>query len=89
MEANMPQGTGESSSGSKIKWVHLLTLVSVGVLVGSEVFGVAFATGWAISGLLELGLALSYAMDGLFLLLAALVMIPFMRHAAKVDPLRE
>ena len=41
-----------------------ITIMSVMILVGTEVFGVAFAAGWAIAGLLELGSTFELCPDG-------------------------
>ena len=34
---------------------NLITIVSVLILIGTEVFGVALAAGWALAGIFELG----------------------------------
>jgi hypothetical protein len=62
--------------------------LSVGILVGTEVFGVAFAAAWAAGGLLELGSTLQTALYAVAFAAAASVMVPFMRRAASVEPLR-
>lgn len=67
----------------------MMTWISVGILVGTEVFGVALAAGWAISGIWELPPMISYALYALMTVLAAYAMFAFMRHAAGVETLRD
>jgi len=63
------------------------TIVSVMILVGAEVFGVALAAGWAIAGLFELGDAVSYILMGLFSLIGLYVMILLWRRATRIEPI--
>ncbi|HYF56490.1 MAG TPA: hypothetical protein VEA41_19710 [Salinarimonas sp.] len=58
------------------------------ILIGAEVFGVAFAAGWAIAGMFELGDTVSYALMGLFSLLGAWAMLALWRRAVAVEPIR-
>jgi hypothetical protein len=39
----------------RIIWLHVLTVVSAAILIGAEVFGAAFAGGWAVEMLTGLG----------------------------------
>lgn len=68
---------------------NLLTLISVGVLVGTEIFGVALAAGWAIAGLFELGQTIGYVLMAVFGVLGAYALLRFMQLAARVEPLRQ
>lgn len=68
---------------------NLLTVVSIMILVGVEVFGVAIAAGWAIAGLLELGDLVGYGLMGLFSLFAAYAMANLWRRCVAVEPIRE
>jgi len=47
---NMP-----SQARRPTNWSHMLTYISVLILVGTEIFDIAFARAWAIGGLFELG----------------------------------
>ena len=67
---------------------NLLTVVSVLILVGAEVFGVAIAAGWAIAGLFELGDIVSYVLMALFSLLGGYAMLILWRRAVQVEPIR-
>jgi hypothetical protein len=39
----------------RILWANVVTVCCAAILVGAEVFGGAFATGWAIATLFNLG----------------------------------
>ena len=71
-----------------INWRHLSTVLSVMVLVGTEVFGVALAAGWAIAGLFELGDVVGYALMGLFSLAGLYAMVLLWQRATSIEPLR-
>ncbi len=72
---------------SRTRWGNFWTIVSVMILVGAEVFGVALAAGWAIAGLFELGDVVSYILMGLFSLIGLYAMILLWRRAVKVEPI--
>jgi hypothetical protein len=63
----------------------VMTLVGVAILVGTEVFAVALAAGWAIAGLFELGTMVGYALMSIFSALAAYGLYAFMRKAIAVE----
>jgi hypothetical protein len=44
-----------STRGRRIVWQNVLTVVSAAILIGAEVFGAAFAGGWAVENLTGLG----------------------------------
>jgi hypothetical protein len=67
---------------------NLLTVVSVLILVGAEVFGVAIAAGWAIAGLFELGDVVSYALMVVFSVLGLYAMLILWRRAVQIEPIR-
>lgn len=71
---------------SAVNWQNLITVVSMLILVGTEVFGVALAGGWAIAGLFELGDAVGYALMALFSLVAAYIVFLLWRRARLVEP---
>lgn len=70
----------------RIVWLHVLTVVSAAILIGAEVFGAAFAAGWAFANLLSLGEYGVHILQGLFFLLGVGVMIAFLRNAQRVEP---
>jgi hypothetical protein len=67
---------------------NLITVVSVLILIGTEVFGVALAGGWAIAGLFEFGDTFAYVLMGLFSLLGLYAMLGLWRNAVSIEPIR-
>ncbi|MDB5589969.1 hypothetical protein [Enterovirga sp.] len=59
-----------------------LTMISLMVLIGIEVFAVALAGGWAIAGLFELGDYVGYGLMFGFGLIACWLMVQLWRKAA-------
>ena len=68
-------------------WRNVITVISIMILVGAEVFGVAIAAGWAIAGLFELGDIVGYALMGLFSLFAIYVLVNLWRRCVATEPL--
>ena len=54
------------AAGRKIIWTNVVTVMSAAILIGAEVFGAAFAGGWAIAGLFGLGEYGGYILQGIF-----------------------
>ena len=67
---------------------NLTTIVCAAILIGTEVFGLAFAAGWAIAGIFELGAAVQYGLMAAFSLGGLYVMAKFVQMADKVEPIR-
>jgi hypothetical protein len=72
--------------GRQIIWIHVLTVVSAAILIGAEVFGAAFAAGWAFANLFSLGEYGVHILQALFFALGVAVMISFIRNARRVEP---
>ena len=68
-------------------WRNVITVISIMILVGAEVFGVAIAAGWAIAGLFELGDYVGYALMALFSLFALYILVNLWRRCVAVEPL--
>jgi hypothetical protein len=77
--------------GRRIIWMNVLTVLSAAILIGAEVFGAAFAGGWAVANLLhlELGGYGVHAMQGLFFVIGLFVMARFILNARRVEPFTE
>ena len=73
------------ASSSRINWSNFVTVVSVLILVGAEVFGVALAGGWAIAGLFELGQTVGYVLMALFSLIGLYAMLLLWRKATAIE----
>ncbi|MBN9064236.1 MAG: hypothetical protein BGP06_10910 [Rhizobiales bacterium 65-9] len=67
---------------------NLLTVVSILVLVGIELFGAALAAGWAIAGIFQLGDTVGHLLMAVFCLLAAYGLYTFAQRAIRVEPIR-
>lgn len=81
-----PSNTPELGRRRRIKWLHVNTVLSAAVLIGAEVFGAAYAGGWAVAHLLGLG---DYGIIGLRILFfvgGLAVMASFVRAAQRVEP---
>ena len=70
----------------RIAWPSVLTVISAAILIGAEVFGAAFAGGWAVANLFDLGDYGVHIMQGLFFLCGLAVMVAFVRNARRVEP---
>jgi hypothetical protein len=78
----------EAEVSGSINTTNLVTMVSLAILVGTEIIGVALAAGWAIAGLFQLGTTVSYGLMALFSALGLLALTRFMRRAIEIEPLR-
>ena len=77
-----PRLTGDR----RIAWRNVLTVVSAAILIGAEVFGAAFAGGWAVANLLELGRYGEHIIQGIFFACGIAIMVAFIRSAQRVEP---
>jgi len=77
----------QASSSRQIVWPNVITIISATILIGAEVFGAAFAGGWALSVLFEIeGSIQSHILQGVLLVLGFYVMIRFVRAAQRIEP---
>ena len=67
---------------------NLITIVSVAILVGTELVGVSWAAGWAIGGIFQLPPIVSSAVEVMGGCLGLLGLYYFVRAALKVEPIR-
>ena len=74
---------------ARTKWQSLMTIIGIMILVGTEVFGVAIASGWAIAGLFELGQTVQYILIGLFSVLGAYILLALWRKSVAVEPISQ
>jgi hypothetical protein len=80
----MTQAT--SGRGRRILWQNVITVVSAAILISAEVFGAAFAGGWAFANLFGLGDYGVYALQGIFFAAGLMVMAAFVRNGMRVEP---
>ena len=76
------------ASPRPINVTNLTTLVSVAILVGTELIGAGWAAGWALGGLFQLGDMLSWALEIGFTLMGVAGLYYFMRAAVRAEPVR-
>ena len=78
----------QSTPAGPINWVNAATLISVAILVGTELIGAGAAAGWAIGGLFNLGAPITHALEGVLILLALVALFYFLRAALSHEPIR-
>ena len=71
-----------------INWTNAMTLISVAILVGTELVGAGAAAGWAIGGLFQLGETVTRALEGVLILTALTGLFYFLRAALAHEPIR-
>jgi hypothetical protein len=71
-----------------INWRNALTLLSVAVLVGTELVGAGAAAGWAIGGLFELGEIVTHILEVILVICALIGLSYFLRAAMRHEPIR-
>jgi hypothetical protein len=71
-----------------INWQNALTIVSVAILVGTEVVGMTWAAGWALGGLFQFPAIVSAAVEIAGALFGFVLLYYFVRAALKVEPIR-
>ena len=76
----------QTSSGRRIVWQNVVTVLSAAILIGAEVFGAAFAGSWAIATLFDLGGIGARVLDIILMLCGAAIMVQFIRNAHRIEP---
>jgi hypothetical protein len=76
--SEMPNSSRQTTGS--LNWTNIVTVISAAILIGTEIVGAGFATGWAIAGLFGLGNIGAYVLQGLFGLLAAYIIFKFVRR---------
>jgi hypothetical protein len=75
-----------STAGREIVWPSVITVISAAILIGAEVFGAAFAGGWALAILLGLDDTGAHILQAVLFALGVLIMVSFIRAAQRVEP---
>ena len=83
-----------STGRRKIAWSSVITVVSAAILISAEVFGAAFAGGWALAIMLppdDFFLTISqdtwaHILQAVLFAVGVFVMITFVRGAQRVEP---
>ncbi len=82
----MLDASSKPSGSRRINWINVSTVLSAAILIAAEVFGAAFAGGWAFGNLFALGEYGTYILQVLFFALGIAVMVAFIRAAMRVEP---
>ncbi|HMK79715.1 MAG TPA: hypothetical protein VK438_08700 [Xanthobacteraceae bacterium] len=82
----MLDATGKARGSRRVNWTNVSTVLSAAILISAEVFGAAFAGGWAFGNLFGLGEYGTYILQVLFFILGLAVMIAFVRNGMRVEP---
>jgi hypothetical protein len=82
----MLDATRTQRGASRINWINVSTVLSAAILISAEVFGAAFAGGWAFGNLFGLGEYGTYGLQILFFALGIAVMIAFIRAGMRIEP---
>ena len=75
-----------SPAARQIVWPSVITVISAAILIGAEVFGAAFAGGWALAILFDLGDTGAHIVQAVLFAIGVFVMISFIRAAQRVEP---
>ena len=79
-----PQPT--STSSRAVAWPSVVTVISAAILIGAEVFGAAFAGGWALAILFGLNDTSAHILQAVLFGIGVLIMVAFIRAAQRVEP---
>ena len=74
------------TSSRQIVWPTVVTVMSAAILIGAEVFGAAFAGGWAIAILLGFDDTGAHIVQAVLFSIGVLIMAAFIRAAQRVEP---
>jgi hypothetical protein len=71
-----------------LNWKSIITVGSVLILAGCELFGVALASAWAFGGLFELGPVITYSLMAVLSVLGAIPLFKLARMGFAIEPIR-
>jgi hypothetical protein len=75
-----------ATASRRIYWPSVITVVSAAILIGAEVFGAAFAGGWALGILMGLDETMATVLQGVLCVLGVAIMVVFVRGAQRIEP---
>ena len=75
-----------ATASRQIVWGSVVTVISAAILIGAEVFGAAFAGGWALAILFGLEDTGAHILQAALFAVGVLIMIAFIRAAQRVEP---
>ena len=74
------------TASREIIWPTVVTVISAAILIGAEVFGAAFAGGWALAILFGLDDFGAHILQAILFGLGVIIMVAFIRAAQRVEP---
>ena len=82
------------AASRQIVWPSVVTVISAAILIGAEVFGAAFAGGWALAIVMppeSFGLPMSqetwaHVLQAVLFATGVFIMVTFIRAAQRVEP---
>ena len=74
------------AAARQIYWPSVITVISAAILIGAEVFGAAFAGGWALAILFGLDDFGAHILQAVLFGLGVVIMAAFIRAAQRVEP---
>ena len=74
------------TSSRQIAWPSVITVISAAILIGAEVFGAAFAGGWALAILFGLDDTAAHILQAVLFGIGVLIMAAFIRAAQRIEP---
>ena len=74
------------ANAREIAWPSVITVASAAILIGAEVFGAAFAGGWALAILFGLEETGAHIIQVVLFLLGTAIMVAFVRNAQRIEP---
>lgn len=75
-----------ASTSRQIVWPSVITVLSAAILIGAEVFGAAFAGGWALAILFGLNDLEAHILQAVLFAIGVFVMVNFVRGAQRIEP---
>ncbi len=73
------------ANARKIAWPSVITVISAAILIGAEVFGAAFAGGWALAILFGVEETGAHIIQAVLFVIGVAIMIAFVRGAQRVE----
>jgi len=74
------------ANAREIAWPSVITVISAAILIGAEVFGAAFAGGWALAILFGLSDTAAHIVQIVLFIIGVVIMVGFVRGAQRVEP---
>jgi uncharacterized membrane protein (DUF485 family) len=81
-----PTPSPTSSAPRAIAWPSVITVLSAAILIGAEVFGAAFAGGWALAILVGADDTWAHIIQAALFVIGVVIMVGFVRNAQRIEP---